>query len=187
LCFIIGEHALIATFTRAEATVYPESFERIFREHSAFVYRTAYRVTGRVEDAEDVLQTLFVRLLRRDLPLEFEKNPKAYLYRAAVNTSLNVIRSRRRSVLSDDLDELESHSSGTERAGESAVEERLRAAIAELKPRAAEILVLRHVHGYTDAEIAKLLGTSRGTIAVSLFRTRARLRKTITAYLGDKS
>ena len=65
--------------------------------------------------------------------------------------------------------------------------ETLRMALAELSPKAAEILVLRHVHGYSDVEIATLLGTSRGTIAVSLFRSRARLRKIIRAYLGDKS
>lgn len=178
---------MIATFTRVEATTYPESFERIFREHASFVYRTAYRVTGSAEDAEDVVQTLFVQLLRRDPVAEFEKNPKAYLYRAAVNTSLNVIRSRRRSVLVEDLGEFEAHSLRPESRGQREVEEKLRAAMAELNPRAAEILVLRHVHGYSDAEIAKLLGTSRGTIAVSLFRTRSRLRKAISAYLGDKS
>jgi RNA polymerase sigma-70 factor (ECF subfamily) len=178
---------LIATLERLKATAYPESFERIFREHSSFVYRTAYRVTGSVEDAEDVLQTLFVQLLRRDLVPEFEKNPKAYLYRAAVNTSLNVIRSRRRSVPADDLDELKAFSAGPASRGQNEIEEKLRAAMAELNPRAAEILILRHVHGYTDAEIAKLLGTSRGTIAVSLFRARARLRKSISEYLGDKS
>lgn len=178
---------MIATFSRVTATSYPENFERIFREHSAFVYRTAYRVTGSVEDAEDVLQTLFVQLLRRDLPPEFEKSAKAYLYRAAVNTSLNLIRTRRRSVLTDDLDEFEQLSPSAESRGQDEIEERLRAAMAELNPRAAEILILRHVHGYSDAEIAKLLGTSRGTIAVSLFRTRARLRKAIGANLGDKS
>jgi RNA polymerase sigma-70 factor (ECF subfamily) len=74
-----------------------------------------------------------------------------------------------------------------ETRGESEIREHLRAALAELHPRAAEILILRHVHGYSDVEIAKLLGTTRGTIAVSLFRTRARLRKAVGAYLGDKS
>src|SRR6185436_16486638 len=138
-------------------------FERLFREHSVFVYRTAYRVTGSVEDAEDVLQTLFVQLLRRDLPPDFEKNPKAYLYRAAVNTSLNLVRTRRRSVLTDDFDEFEAVSSSKQSPGQSEIEDRLRAALAELSPRAAEILILRHVHGYSDTEIAKLLGTSRGT------------------------
>jgi RNA polymerase sigma factor (sigma-70 family) len=57
----------------------------------------------------------------------------------------------------------------------------------ELSPKAAEILILRYVHGYSDAEIAKFLGTSRGTIAVSLFRSRSRLRKVIRARIGDPS
>src|SRR5262245_47188307 len=67
-----------------------EEFEQVFREHSEFIYRTAYRVTGNAEDAEDVLQTLFVRLLRRDAAPEFGKNPKAYLYRATMNIALNL-------------------------------------------------------------------------------------------------
>jgi RNA polymerase sigma-70 factor (ECF subfamily) len=165
----------------------PEEFERIFREHSKFIYRTAYRVTGNSEDAEDVLQNLFVQLIRRDLPAEFESNPKAYLYRAAVNLSLNVLRTPVRRAPAETLLEVEDRSSRVPSAGEAAIREALRAALAELGTKAAEILILRHVHGYSDAEIAKLLGTTRGTIAVSLFRSRARLRKWIRAYLGGKS
>jgi RNA polymerase sigma factor (sigma-70 family) len=56
-------------------------------------------------------------------------------------------------------------------------------AIAKLRPRAVEILVLHYEHNYSDAEIAKMLGTSRGTVAVSLYRTRARLKK----LMGNKS
>ena len=175
---------MIATVPRTTPT-HSETFEKIFREHSEFVYRTAYRVTGSVEDAEDVLQTLFVRLLRLELPADFEKTPKAYLYRSAVNLSLNLIRTRKRTVLTDVPEDLET-TPRLESRGQAEVEERLRVAMAELHPRAAEILILRHVHGYTDSEIAKLLGTSRGTIAVSLFRTRARLRKSIRMYLGGQ-
>jgi RNA polymerase sigma-70 factor (ECF subfamily) len=178
---------LIATATRVITPAFSESFEQIFREHSEFIYRTAYRVTGSVEDAEDVVQTLFVQLLRREMPEGFDKNPKAYLYRSAVNTSLNLIRTKRRTVLTADFDEIEAPVAWGEVRGQNQIEDQLRTAMAELSPRAAEILVLRHVHGYSDVEIARLLGTSRGTIAVSLFRTRARLRKSIRAYLGDKS
>jgi RNA polymerase sigma-70 factor (ECF subfamily) len=53
----------------------------------------------------------------------------------------------------------------------------LYAAVAELSPESAQILLLRYLHDYSDAEIAKLLGTSRGTIAVSLYRSRSRLKK----------
>jgi RNA polymerase sigma factor (sigma-70 family) len=50
-------------------------------------------------------------------------------------------------------------------------------ALAQLKPRALEILLLHYKHDYSDVQIAKMLGTTRGTIAVALYRIRARLRK----------
>jgi DNA-directed RNA polymerase specialized sigma24 family protein len=46
----------------------PGELERVFREHSRIIYRTAFHVTGSHQDAEDVLQTIFLRLLRTDLP-----------------------------------------------------------------------------------------------------------------------
>jgi RNA polymerase sigma factor (sigma-70 family) len=57
----------------------------------------------------------------------------------------------------------------------------------KLRPRAVEILVLHYEHNYSDAEIAKMLGTSRGTVAVSLFRSRARLKKLLSAGSGEKA
>ena len=175
---------MIAIAKQVKGQPLPGRLEELFREHSRFIYRTAYRVTGNSEDAEDVLQNLFVRLMRQDAPDEFEKNPKAYLYRAAVNLSLNVVRSRsrRRAVELVDVGTLSLQKS----RGESEMDERVREALGELSEKAAEILILRHVHGYSDVEIASLLGTSRGTIAVSLFRSRSRLRKSIRALSGEK-
>jgi len=174
----------IASEPQSKGGTLPRDFERLFREHYEFVHRTAHRITGNSSDAEDVLQTLFLRLLRHDFSRELGTNPKAYLYRATVNLALDVIRSRQRhSFVSDSMELLEARDGGTPSRGEEDILSRLRAALAELKPKAVEILVLRHVHGYTDVEIAKLLGTTRGTIAVSLFRTRSRLRKSIRGYL----
>jgi RNA polymerase sigma factor (sigma-70 family) len=73
-----------------------EELEDVFREHSHLVYRTAYSVTGSAQDAEDVVQTLFLQLLRRGCPPALRENPKAYLYRAAVNLALNAVKSRQR-------------------------------------------------------------------------------------------
>ena len=175
----------IATQTRVQSL--PEEIEKLFRNHSKFIYRTAFRVTGNGEDAEDVLQNLFVRIMRRDLPPDFDRNPKAYLYRAAVNMALNVVRSRSRKTSVETLAEVEDPCFREKSRGESEIEESVRQALGELNAKAAEILILRHVHGYSDVEIAKFLGTSRGTVAVSLFRSRARLRKSIRTYLGEKA
>jgi len=178
---------MIATNTILSLRQLPEEFESIFHEHSEFVYRTAFRVTGSAEDAEDVMQTLFLKLLRNSLPAEIHQKPRAYLYRAAVNTALNVVRSRRNQVLTDRPDDFETGDPWRQSDREPEIHESLRMALADLKPKAAEIFILRYVHGYSDAEIGALLGTSRGTIAISLFRTRSRLRKSIRNYQGEKS
>jgi RNA polymerase sigma factor (sigma-70 family) len=61
-------------------------------------------------------------------------------------------------------------------------------ALAQLNPRAVEILILRYEHDYSDAEIARILGKSRGAIALTLFRARARLKALLRTSLshGEK-
>ena len=142
------------------------------------MYRTAYAITGNRQDAEDVLQSIFVRLLQRGISPELRQPAARYLHRAAVNLSLNVLRARKRQRLVDGVEHLDI----PDRARDESVSEsdvfhdRLMDAIAQLKPRAVEILLLHYKHGHSDAQIAKLLGTSRGVIAVTLYRLRARLK-----------
>src|SRR5262245_22300248 len=160
-----------------------QEFETIFKEHARLVYRTAYGVTGSHEDAEDVLQTIFLRLIRREFPPDLQKNPKAYLYRAAINLALDIIQARKRHVFVDgDIPELPAPCN----AIDDELHRELYAAIAERSPQAAEIVILRYVHNKSDAEIAKMLGVSRGTIALRLFRSRARLKTLLRARLGEK-
>lgn len=164
-----------------------QEFEEIFQEHYVLVYRTAYGVTGRVEDAEDVVQTIFLRLLQRDTPPPFLKNPKGYLYRAAVNLSLTIVESRRRRALTEESEDLAASIPARASSRAEELHRKLYEAIAQLKPKAAAILTLRYLHNHSDAEIAKLLGTSRGVIAVTLYRSRARLKKLLQASLGEES
>jgi RNA polymerase sigma-70 factor (ECF subfamily) len=180
------EHMSIAAVPRTSETLAPE-FEEIFREHCRLVYRTAFTVTGNHQDAEDVLQNIFLKLLEREFQPDLETNPRAYLYRAAVNMSLKTIRSRKRRRLVDGVECLETPALITETGPypeHDEIRRHLRDAIAQLKPRAVEILVLRYEHNYSDADIAKMLGKSRGTVAVTLYRARARLKKLLRASLG---
>jgi RNA polymerase sigma-70 factor (ECF subfamily) len=151
--------------------------EEIFREYYQLVYRTARVVTGNADDAQDVLQTIFLRLQRQGVPPNF-KEPKAYFYRAAVKTSLNLLRSRRRHILIADSDFFETRRA---QSADSEIDDLLRAqlyqAVDRLSPRTVEILLLRYVEDLTEPQIAKMLGVSRGTVAVTLFRALARLRK----------
>jgi RNA polymerase sigma-70 factor (ECF subfamily) len=154
-------------------------FEELFREHYQLVYRTAYTVTGNRQDAEDVLQTVFVRLLHRDVPPDLKTSPRKYLYKAAVNGALDVIRRRKRQRLTSAVESLDVPATDTVEAQDEAIRRRLVDAVAQLSPPVIEILVLRYEHNYSDADIAKMLGKSRGVIAVTLYRARARLKRLI--------
>lgn len=170
----------VAAFHRAPQPLADE-LDEVFREHSRLVYRTAYSVTASAQDAEDIVQTLFVQLLRRGLPPDFRKNPKGYLYRSAINLALNAVKSRRRRQSLVDAARRHAPTDPSVAAAgsepETDLQRRLVAAIAQLNPRAVEMLVLRYEHDASEAEIGRLLGTSRAVVAVTLFRARARLKK----------
>jgi RNA polymerase sigma-70 factor (ECF subfamily) len=179
--FLVEEHMSIAVLARAHDAALTGELEDLFREHHQLIYRTAYSVIGSKPDAEDVLQIIFLRLLRRGLPPDLLTNPKGYLYRAAINVSLNTVRDRERRKTDGESERMLAAVDPAVPVGlDAEIRRQLLAAIAQLTPRAVEILILRHVHDVSDAEIARMLGTSRGTVAVALFRARARLRKLLS-------
>lgn len=160
-----------------------QALERIFDQHYELIYRTAFSITGSSADAEDIVQTIFVRLLRRELPLDLSSTPERYLYRAAFNLSLNAVRDRKRQVLTDNMEAFDIGHTPYEVNSQDGLEQRLHEAIAALNPAAAQIVVLRYVHNYSLSDIARMLGTTRSTVAVGLFRARARLKKCL---LGEQ-
>src|SRR5579863_486289 len=110
-------------------------FEDLFRKYRQLVYGTARVITGSPADAEDILQTIFLRILRRTVPPSFSKDPANYFYRAAVNLSLNTLRSRKRRVLIGDPNFFDvSQLTGQPNIDEAIIRQ-LRAAIATLSPR----------------------------------------------------
>jgi RNA polymerase sigma-70 factor (ECF subfamily) len=158
-----------------------QEFDEAFREHAPMIYRTAYSVTRSAQDAEDVVQSLFLVLLRKGFPEGMRINPKGYLYRSAVNLSINAVRRRARHVpIADATSErLAAPSTDTEES-HAELQRRLAEAMTQLNPSDVELLVLRYEHEYTDAQIAKLMGRPRASVAVALFRARARLRKLLS-------
>lgn len=167
----------------------PEDIEKLFREHSRMVFQTAFRITGSRMEAEDVLQNLFLRLLDREYALQLKSSPAQYLRRAAVNLALDQLRKRKRQVSLEEVSELSAARSSEpdDRQVSSELAARLRSALARLHPTAAEMFVLRHFEGLSNTEIARLMGTSWGTVAVTLHRTHRRLRKELGSFVGGRS
>jgi RNA polymerase sigma-70 factor (ECF subfamily) len=163
-----------------------QDIEDLFREHHELVYRTAYSILNNAADAEDVVQSLFLRLVRRELLPTVRTNIKGYLYRGAVNQSLDILRTRRRYELVGDVEDLAVPSGSDESRFTERLHLHLEAAMAELSPDAVHILVLRYTHTYSDKQIAALLGISRAAIAVRLLRSRARLKKLMRISIGEE-
>jgi RNA polymerase sigma factor (sigma-70 family) len=142
-------------------------------------------MTGNAADAEDVLQQVFLRLLRRGNNAEPLENQESYLRRAAINLSLDAIRNRQdaRSIPLDDVPPLESHRD----QNQTELQDTLRRALATLTGRAAEVFALRYFEGYKNQEIARMLGISQVQVAVLLFRTRKQLQHEIKSPSAVKS
>ena len=166
----------------------PSEVERLFRAHHDRVFRTAHRITGSPADAEDVLQTVFLRLVKSEESYDLSENPEAYLSRAAINASLDLLRSRGRTKPVD-LDEMEiealpSRTQNPEAAhADRELHRLIRDAVAGLGKTAGEMFVLRYYEGYDNQEIAKVLSTSPMVVGVVLHRARTKLRKEIGHYL----
>jgi RNA polymerase sigma-70 factor (ECF subfamily) len=159
-----------------------DRLEEIFQAHHDRVFRAAYRVTGNASDAEDVLQTVFLRLLKHGHTFTGVDDAGRYLHRAGVNAALDIMRSRKSSgvVALDDIELNTIRDPGlSPSTQQDATEQReaLRAAVARLHPTAAEMFVLRYFEGYDNTEVAQMMETSEGTVAVTLHRTRTRLQK----------
>jgi RNA polymerase sigma-70 factor (ECF subfamily) len=173
------------------AIAIPEELERAFRAHHGLVFRTAYRITGNAADAEDVLQTVFLRLVRRGANARTVEggvdNPDSYLRRAAINAALDVIRSRQANPTIELLD-ISREAWQKDGGGQTPeLRQELGRALAQLKPRAAQVFALRFLEGFSNPQIAHMLGISQVLVAVIVHRTRQQLRKELGSYLGDRS
>ena len=167
----------------------PTGLEALFREHHDRVFRTAHRVTGSAADAEDVLQTVFLRVARGQESIGSAENPPAYFARAAINASLDLLRSRKRT-RAVSLDTVENRAStfASKQNPETSHEDRelrelIRSAVSKLGDTAAQMFALRYFEGYSNGEIAEVMKTSALVVGVTLHRARARLRKEIGTYM----
>jgi RNA polymerase sigma-70 factor (ECF subfamily) len=147
-------------------------FAGLFERHYEMVFRAALRVTGNPADAEDVLQTVFLRVLAQGGDIGDVALPAAYFRRAAVNAAVDVLRRRER----------HAESSYDDQAPHVAVQphlllkEQLRRAIAVLDSEDASLFLLRHVEGLSLEELAGMFKIEKNNVAVRLHRIRHRLQ-----------
>src|SRR3954451_7562856 len=159
------------------------SWEQVVTDHSARVYRLAYRLTGNAHDAEDLTQEVFVRVFRSlntYTPGTFE----GWLHRITTNLFLDGARRKSRirfDALPDDADNrLPSPVAAPDRAYlDQVFDADVEAALASLSPEFRAAVVLCDVEGLSYEEIADVLNLKMGTVRSRLHRGRAMLRSAL--------
>jgi len=154
------------------STPAPAGFAGLYERHYEAVFRAALRVTGSAADAEDVLQTVFLRLLSRSEQEAAAARPAAYFRRAAVNAAVDLLR--RRAVRAEDVYDDRAPHAASEPA--PLLKQQLRRAIATLDEEDATLFLLRHVEGLSNQELADAFQIEKNNVAVRLHRIRLRLQ-----------
>ncbi|HET9827968.1 MAG TPA: RNA polymerase sigma factor SigE [Nocardioidaceae bacterium] len=159
------------------------SWDEIVAQHSARVYRLAYRLTGNPHDAEDLTQEVFVRVFRSlasYTPGTFE----GWLHRITTNLFLDQARRKakiRFDALADDADSrIPSRAvSPDTQVMNRLFEEDVESALAELPPDFRAAVVLCDIEGLSYEEISDVLGLKLGTVRSRIHRGRTMLRKAL--------
>lgn len=155
------------TSTRA-----PADLAGLYKRHAEAVFHAALRVTGNPADAEDALQTVFLRVLSGSEPDASTGRPAAYFRRAAVNAAVDLLR--RRAVHAGTAYDDGAPHAAVEPA--TLLKEQLRRAVATLDRDDASLFLLRYVEGLSNQELADLFQIEKNAVAVRLHRIRIRLQ-----------
>ncbi len=183
--------------TKAQAR--REEFEREALVHLDLLYNTALRMTGNVQDAEDLVQETFVRAYRFFDKFKKGTNCKAWLFKIMKNNFINRFRKRAREPATVSFEQVE-EAQGAERQAAAEV-----SAESELSPNLDELVeddiknaleglplefkmavILSDISGFSYREIAEIMGTPIGTVRSRLSRARGVLQKKLYDLAASK-
>ena len=159
-----------------------DAFRVLVERHSRHIYRLAYRMTGKPEDAEDVVQETFVRAYRQLGRFEARSNFSTWLYRIGFNCSIDYMRARPKRESAEPqetLDQLPRENAGPSMddlvyAGE--IGSRVQHALNELSPQERAAFLMRHYQGCSIEEICGALDLKTNAAKHSIFRAVKKMR-----------
>jgi RNA polymerase sigma-70 factor (ECF subfamily) len=167
----------------------PDAFRVVVERHSRSLFRLAYRMTGNEQDAEEVVQETFLRVYRRLNKFESRSSFSTWLYRIAVNCSLDCSRKRRQHderqlvpnpELPDPLESLPSTGPSADRlVMSSEVRKKVEATLNELTEKEKAAFVLRHYEGMSIEEVARAMGLRANAAKNNIFRAVQKLRRAL--------
>lgn len=185
------DRSLIEECQRANGEEFEEAFAGLYRLYKDRVYNVAYRITGNSADALDAAQETFGILFRKLRSFRFDSKFSSWVYRIAVNASIDLKRrsgARRLAPIEElgagglKVQSSLAPSSVTEpeaAAADRELEIEVQRAMDALSPKLKAIVVLRHVEDLSYEEISEALGCSLGTVKSRLARAHEALAKTL--------
>ncbi len=186
----IDDRALVERARRGDTA----AFDELVRLYQGRIYGLVYHMTGNREDAEDLVQTTFVKAHGSLARFRGQSAFYTWLYRIAVNTAINFVkkRSRHTALSLNDMDQaierdpdyvsLAARESPVRDAALTELQERLNRALLTLSEKHRTVVVLHDVQGMPHEEIARLLGCSEGTVRSRLFYARRLLQNELLEF-----
>jgi len=162
-----------------------QAFRALVERHSRTIFRLAHRMTGNEHDAEDVVQETFLRAFRQLDRFEARANFGTWLYRIAVNCSIDLMRKRRETTTdeADDMERMATTAPGRPDAPDldrlvfsAEVRQRVAGALGGLSQMERAAFVLRHFEGQSIDEIGRALGLRTNATKHSIFRAVRKMR-----------
>lgn len=155
----------------------PEQVEHVFREKGLQVFRRCRLLLGTSAEADDVLQEVFVRLIRYGKFKPHEEVPMAWLYRTAERACFTRMKKRRREPLLDDPELIEALTDTHDWERPLGARQALANLFGRLKPEQQRLALMYYYDEMTREEIAEALGTSRRSVGRRLDKLRALAEK----------
>lgn len=163
------------------------AFRELFTRYHRPLLRLALALTGRLADAEDLVQETLLSAYQRFHTFEGRSSVYTWMRRILINAASNAARARRVR-MSEPLPADEIGPSAGPSPG-AVIERKLdiHAMLATLSPEFRQVLVLRELEGLSYQEIAQELSLPQGTVESRLFRARRELQQRFSGYLGERS
>lgn len=173
-----------------------DAYDELVRRHQGRIYATLYHMTSNHEDANDLTQDAFVKAWQVLDSFKGGSSFYTWLYRIAVNKTLNFLkqRGRRFQMSLNDLDAnvennpelvaLVSEQTPQREVGLAELQEKLNAALQKLSETHRTVVVLHDVQGMSHEEIGRILGCNTGTVRSRLFYARQQLQAHLSDYLS---
>jgi RNA polymerase sigma factor (sigma-70 family) len=162
-----------------------EAMTELVRVTHRGVYAQALRLVGNPEDAADVTQDVYLRVVRKLGGFRHEASFTTWLSRVTTNVAMSMLSRRSRRValegtdLGEDLPDLDADPADASEA--LALAAHLEDLVQALPEGQKQVLVLRDIYGLTTEEVANAMGLTPGAVKVRLFRARERLKGQLEA------